>query len=145
MTIEELNAVRDIKFELVKAKRALDVWKRASSIKVPSNTGLSKTKTANSGVERIAIKIIEAENRVTALQEKLSLNQATLEEQIISEIGDSEHQALLILRYVECMSFKDIAKVMHYSEKHIYRLHDWITMDVKKNVSQCQLHVSQSL
>ena len=145
MTFEELNAVRDINFELAKAKRTLAIWRCASSIKVPSNTRLSKTKTTNSSVERISIKIIEAENKVVALQEKVSLNQEILEKQIVSEFDDSEHQALLILRYVECLSFKDIAKIMHYSEKHIYRLHDWIMMDVKKkpvNVSQCQLNVS---
>lgn len=132
MTFEELNKVRVIHSELTRAARNLEVWKRASTLRTPSIDGLSKSKSTISSVERIALKVVEAERRVATLQENLSLAIPILEKKICAEFNNSRVQTLLLFRYVECMFFRDIAEIMHYSEKHIYRLHDRILKGLAK-------------
>lgn len=123
MTFEELNEVRRIKTKLTHAEKMLDIWRRASTVKTSATDGLPKSQNASSQVERLALKIIDAEKRVEYLQKKISQAKIDLEQKIRSEFQNEKIQALLTLRYVDCMFFCDIADIMRYSEQYIYRLH----------------------
>ena len=42
---------------------------------------------------------------------------------VIQELEDSRFRTILLARYVECKSWKEIQARMHYYERHVYRLH----------------------
>ncbi len=124
MTWEELNEVRTLKEEIKKAEKTLAVWKRAASLGVPKYDGLPKSKPVSSRVEKVAIKIVDATNRIEDLKNELDAAAIQLERKIFDEVPNSTLRTLLTLRYVECMYFRDIGFVMGYSEQHIYYLHN---------------------
>ena len=123
MTLEELNEVRNIKISIESAEKALETWRRAESLKIPTRDGLPKSKNADSRVERLAVKIADASRRVDALKMQLADAIERLEQQICDEISDANAQTLFIMRYVDCMYFRDIGLAMGYSEAQIYYLH----------------------
>lgn len=67
--------------------------------------------------------------RVQPLEERLSETVLELYDQLertqdmIGRIGDALMQEVLKRRYMQQMGFKEIAQAMHYSERHIRRLH----------------------
>lgn len=42
---------------------------------------------------------------------------------LISKLEDDRHKSVLELRYVACLSWPDVAKVMHYDQSWLQRLH----------------------
>ena len=131
MTWDELTEVWVAKEKLKQAEKALEVWRRENALIVPSMNGLPKSKSAISRTERLALKIIDAEKRVDELQLKVEDAMKSLEHEIFMEFPDSKTRMLLVLRYVDCMYFRDIALVMGYSEAHIYYLHNKATKDLE--------------
>ncbi|MCQ2308041.1 MAG: hypothetical protein MJ000_10860 [Bacteroidales bacterium] len=41
----------------------------------------------------------------------------------IAELSKSTYRAIAIDRYINCLKWKDIARVEHISEQHLYKLH----------------------
>ena len=41
----------------------------------------------------------------------------------LRNVKDSRYRLILIARYCECMSWPEIQAIMHYNERHVYRLH----------------------
>ena len=123
MTLDELNEVRKIRAALWNAEKVLEVWRRAEALKIPTRDGLPKSHSVDSRVERLAIKITDAERRVDDLKKQLDEAMPRLEQKICAATEDSTERALLTFRYVDCMYFRDIGFLMGYSEAHIYYLH----------------------
>ena len=123
MTWEELNEVQHIKQMIKNAERALETWRRAEALKIPTRDGLPKSKSVDSHVERLAVKIADASRRVDVYKTQLADAISRFEQKICAEVPDVTAQTLFILRYVDGMYFRDIALAMGYSEAHIYYLH----------------------
>ena len=123
MTREELNEVQNIKQIIKNAENALETWRRAEALKIPTRDGLPKSKSVVSRVERLAVKIADASRRVDVYKMQLEDAISRLEQKICAEVPDVTAQTLFILRYVDGMYFRDIALTMGYSEAHIYYLH----------------------
>ena len=126
MTTQELNVVwehekkiRELEAEI----RALQTW--ADNI-VPIIDGLPSAKTAKSSVEKIALSLVSREHELAKLKERLEQTRATLANRIVTEILKPIPQTLLILRYVECLPFKEIARRMHYGVRYIFKMHNEI-------------------
>ena len=61
------------------------------------------------------------------LENERNVASQKLEERIRAEkIENPIYENLLILRYVDCLDFRQIARIMKYSERHIFRLHKHI-------------------
>lgn len=123
MTWAELNEVRDLNKAIEDLTKKIDSFRLAISLKVPVRDGMPKAKPLNSVVERTAIRITDAERELEELQNRLAEAIPRLEKKIIEEVEDSTARTLFILRYVDCMYFRDIGFSMGYSEAHIYFLH----------------------
>ena len=91
---------------------------------VPILDGMPHSKEAKSRVERIALEIIEDECELTALWSEYELAQARLTDKILLEVSDPVIQTLLVLRYVECYSFRETARRINYSLRQVFRLHE---------------------
>ena len=72
-----------------------------------------------------------AESRAEAIR---IMNEIT---RTIQQISDDKLQTLLILRYIEGMTWESVAREMAYEERQIYRLHG-IALQQIKDVIECQ-------
>lgn len=119
----KLNSVRDLMAEIKSYEELLKNLRRSIAAKIPVYNGMPKGNSVDSAVERIGIRIADLTNKIDALKQILMITAASLEKWIISEIKSVKLQTILILRYIDGMTFVDIGRAMGYSEKHIRRLH----------------------
>ena len=92
--------------------------------------GLPHSTEAKSRVEKIALELVETEHELDNLRGQLILAKSELADKILREVEDTTLQTLLILRYVECLSFKETARRMHFTLRHLYRLYGKFLKDV---------------
>ena len=124
MTRAELNSVRDLHKKICGLEKKLRALKVCADNIVPVLDGLPKSNFIKSRVEKIATAIVETEQELVELRGQLTETKLTLATQIFKETEDAVNQTLLILRYVECLSYKDTAHRMHYTLRQIFRLHN---------------------
>lgn len=123
MTEKELNSVRELKKSIRDLELRLQALKTAAENLVPVLDGLPHSNEAKSRVEKIALMIIEHERELETLREQIILAKSELVDKILREIENITLQTLLILRYVECLSYKDTARRMHFTLRYIFKLH----------------------
>ena len=85
-------------------------------------------------VESIVIKIVSAEEKLQWLYEQLDVAKSALRACITAAISDRTLQRVLILRYVECLTWTEISKATELSRQWVYQLH-------KKYLETLALHV----
>ena len=130
MTEQELNRVRELKKRIRDVESHLQSLQTAAENLVPILDGLPHSTEAKSRVEKIALSLVETEHELDKLRGQLILTKTELAEKILREVEDATYQTLLVLRYVECLSFKETARRMHFTLRHIFRLHDKILENV---------------
>ena len=123
MTWAELNEVRDLNKAIEDIEKQIDILHLSLSLQIPERNGMPKSKSVSSRVERIAVRIVDAETSLNKLKSLLEEALPRLERKINAEIKDLTARTLFTLRYVDCMYFRDISMAMGYSEQHIYYLH----------------------
>ncbi len=124
MTREELNKVREMNRDLKDAERSLELLRLSIAAKVPVRDGMPKAMSTDSRVEIVTIRIIDLEKEIDEIKAEMIGAMKDLEVKIKKAIVDRTARKLFILRYVDCMYFRDIAFALGYSEAHIYYLHD---------------------
>lgn len=123
MTETEIKKAREL------CKRIRELEKRVARLKasrdniVPVIDGMPHATTAKSKVESLALKIVEDERELTTLRNELEQARVHVAEVIMLEVDDPICQAVLLLRYVECLPFKDVARRMKCGLRQIFRLH----------------------
>lgn len=123
MTETEIKKAREF------CKRIRELEKRVARLKlsrdniVPVIDGMPHATTAKSRVECLALQIVEGERELAILRSELEQARVHVTEAIMLEVDDPNGQALLLLRYVECLPFRDVARRMKYSLRHMFRLH----------------------
>ena len=130
MTEKELNSVRKLKKRIRDLEWRLQALRTAADNIVPVLDGLSHSSEAKSRVEKIALDLIETERELNNSRAQIILTKSELADKILREVEDTTLQTLLILRYVECLSFKETARRMHFTLRHLYRLHEKFLKDV---------------
>lgn len=124
MTEQELNGVRELRNKICVLERRLQELRTSAENLVPILDGLPHSSEAKSRVEKIALMIVEDERELTALNEAILLARSELADKILREVDEPTLQTLLVLRYVECLSFKETARRMKITLRHLYRLHE---------------------
>ena len=125
MTGEELNAVRNLQKQIRALEKNVHGLKMLAENIVPILDGLPHSTDTKSRVENIALKIVEREHELDNLREEYLHAKERLTNKILSELGeDPILQTLLILYYVECLSFRETARRMGYTLRHVFRLHE---------------------
>lgn len=130
MTEQELFGVRDLKGKIKEVEKRLQTLKMSAGNLVPIIDGLPHATQAKSRVERITLMIVDAERELDSLRNRLVQAKTELANKIMCEVSEPVLQTLLVLRYVECLPFKDIYNRMHYTLRQIFRLHDKVLKDV---------------
>ena len=121
---EYLSQIEEL--ERKAARAALDVNKyRELAVSIGIDT--SKEYVQSSGdkdtVGNAAIKILDAQ-REDEEHVKRYVERKKIITWQIENIGCQDYADLLFYRYVEYMTFGDLASLMHYSERQIYRMHE---------------------
>lgn len=121
---EYLSQIEEL--ERKAARAALDVNKyRELAVSIGIDT--SKEYVQSSGdkdtVGNAAIKILDAQREAEEHVKRYVERKKIITWQI-ENIGCQDYADLLFYRYVEYMTFGDIASLMHYSERQIYRMQE---------------------
>ena len=103
----KLTSVREMKSELSRRQASLQFL--TETLPVPS--------------EALAPLIVDEEKEIARLQVELDAAASELSEEIKSRVTNSAQRKILILRYVDCLSFKEVARRSRYSEGNCYHLH----------------------
>ena len=122
MSKQELYSVYNLK-----DKARLLAMTRASLLAtaedlVPITDNMPHSKSVKSYVEELATKILEVDAELDKVREQIIQAEINLTEQIISKVDNPALQQFAILRYVKCLSYKEIAAQMGYTRRNIYFL-----------------------
>lgn len=117
----ELGTVRALVAEIEEVKRQLETL-REVTIHIPQLTGMPKAKPTESVTEKTATAIVGMETELADLCNQLDAVVTPLAKEIIAKVGGMRGR-VLILRYVACMKFSEIADALKLSQARIYALH----------------------
>ncbi len=122
MTIDELNTVRETK-ELIDELELYIEGLKSTYIQPSTSNGSSRQKTRKGSIiEHILVKIETLEVELAKLVEVFKSQQLELHTKIIRDF-DKPYRQVLMYRYVECLPYELIAKILGFSLRHVYRLH----------------------
>lgn len=127
MTAEQLGEVRRLKAQLEDAEAELDYLRGLTS----RLKNMPRSLKVHSRVEELAIKRVDGEKILGKLREALDEAHDELTEKILSAPLSNLARQILLLRYVDCLSFRKIARVTNYSLTSIFRIHDEILERLK--------------
>ena len=119
----KLDAVNQIRRDLEVAEEKLNSLRECAQLPIPKLDGLPKAKPQSSPVERIAQKIFEAETAVKDLRLKLSETSLELTEEIYRRVTARQARHVLIRRYVQNQSWREIQSQMFLSESSVFNWH----------------------
>ena len=120
----KLDAVNQIRRELEAAEEKLSSLRECvGAVSVPKLDGMPKAKSQSSPVERIAQKIFEAEAAVEDLRLKLSETSLELTEEIYRRVTARQARHVLVRRYVQNQSWREIQSQMFLSESSVFNWH----------------------
>lgn len=124
MTKRELKSVLLLKHKISEQESYIETLRLSAEDLVPAPSDMPRSLDIVNRVEKLAIKLVEAENKLAELKVQFLQAKLILVEKIFLEVSDPTLQKVVLLRYVECLSYKDIAQRMGYTRRHIYRLHE---------------------
>ena len=119
----EITAARDLREEIQTLERRMETLRATAQDLVPIRDGLPKGKVTSSAVERLAVKILNLEEYLRGLQEKLAAVKIHLIEEISAAPLKEMERRVLMMRYVNCMRFRDICFDLNKSDARIYQWH----------------------
>ena len=148
MTFEELNIVRKLKKQIADEEQKLQGFKDLAQSITPQATRVTlregkkeisytcldaqpKGTSKDSRIEMTVALIVDTEKIIENLKTQLEKETPLLIKKITEDFSDPAEQKILFQRYVICNSFREIARIFHYSLRQIFRLHD----RAKKNVT----------
>ena len=118
-----MNRVWKLKAELEFEERTLQGMRETGIRITPSYSERCTSGNNDSPVENLVLRITEKEKQIEKLKISLSEAMTRLEEKISELVEERRARQILLFRYVDCMKFGDISRILNYSEKHIRRLH----------------------
>lgn len=105
--------------KLVQLANLRDEVTRASALMSDMPSAASPNRQS---MENIIVKIVDLEREINEeIDQLVDLKRILLE--VIRDVGESEYQALLEMRYLGYKTWEDIAGTMGYELRWIYRIH----------------------
>ena len=123
MTEKELNSIRELNKQIRRLEKHLQALRLSAENLVPILDGLPHSNEAKSRVEKIALMIISDERELDVLRAELDRASEELPARIHDEVSDVQERTILLLRYVACMRFRDIAFQLDMSERRVFQIH----------------------
>lgn len=136
--VERLNQIIDIKLEEASSLRSL-------ASRVTSAFGEERVQTSRkqSPMEDVILKLMDLENEVNGdIDRLIALKEEVIEN--INKIDNCNLRLLLTMRYINNRDWEDIADIMLYDVRTIYRFHRQGLKEIDKilklsvNITKCQ-------
>ena len=124
MLVREINKAREISKRIRELERQVTALHLSRDNIVPVLDGLPHATDIKSKVEKIALRIVEGERELDTLRGEFAQEKVRIATEIMRNYVAPATQTLLILRYVSCLSFREIARRMHYGLRYVFKLHD---------------------
>ena len=124
MTAQEINKARELSKRIRELERQIAALCLSRDNIVPVLDGMPHASDLKSKVEKFALQIVENQRVLEDLRVELAQEKLRLVSVITAEFDDPTAQSLLLLRYVSCLSFREIARRMSYGLRHVFKLHD---------------------
>jgi DNA-directed RNA polymerase specialized sigma subunit len=122
VTKEELKQYRSLGKEIDLLEEEIQRI-RASLFSAPKLDGMPKSNYAADRTAETIAKVVDLE---TKLRDKIdSYISLRTQIEITIESLSSNERLLMRCRYIEGMSFEEIAVAMHYTFRHVTRMHGW--------------------
>ena len=116
MTVKELSQLYYLKREIKHDQRRLEALEGQVGVGATVLDGMPKAPNwNNSKVERLAVEIVDLKAIIAAKQIQLIHEQQRLE-RFINAVSDSETRLIMKLRFVDGLSWKNVAK--HLGDGH---------------------------
>ena len=123
MTEKEMNCARELKKRIRELEWNLKALSKAAENLVPALDGLPHSKEIKSRVEKIALSIAEKETELANFREQFIKAALDLNNKIENAPLTSQEKTVLSLRYVSCMTFRDIWLNLETSDAKVFYLH----------------------
>jgi len=141
MKKEELSRLRKLQMEIKSQYEVLTETKQQAYRITQLITGLPKGHNGD-GLSGAVIKVMAMaemieESMKSSIEEYTQKYEQAAKE--IKQIPNTQERAILELRYLAFKSWYEIAKLMHLSERQVYRMHKGtVEKYFSKDVSKCQ-------
>ena len=123
MTEREINEVRELRSEINDLERKIELMRGALMNIVPLRNGMPQGHALDSRVEKTVVQIGELEEELFELTKRREVAQLNITANICAAGLSGKEAAVIYLRYVKCMRFRDICFELNYSDAHVFRLH----------------------
>lgn len=125
-TKEFLNRARNLQFKIEKQKEQISRWNELS-LSVPSiqydKEIVDHSRNYDAPFVKWIGKIIDMEKLIEDELADLNRYKQEIKKAVSNHIDDGETALIIIKRYVELLSFEDIAKSLNLRNSTMYRLH----------------------
>ena len=123
MTEVELNAARALNRLIRDNERRLEILRTAIVNIVPVQDGMPKSSGTDSQVERLTVQTIALEETIADLRRRYDNTRVWLIE-TFGNAGLSVRECeVVMLRYVACMSYREIQRALNISNGHVFKVH----------------------
>ena len=123
MTKAELHEVRELRKRIKETEQKIEIIRARQTNLVPLMDGMPRAKNARSKVEDLTVKVMELQSELEDLHEKYLDAQAALADKIMTDLDEPNLQTVLIFRYVECLTYREIARRMNFTVRHVFDIH----------------------
>lgn len=123
MSCEDLNAVWALKTLLEAEQHRLFDLRVMAEPSAPLLDGMPHAQPQTYKVERIAGLMIDCQHKIEKLEEEMAQRKFELLIRLQSLKIDELQQRVLSYRYVACLKFVEIARLMNFTKDYIHFLH----------------------
>ena len=119
----ELTACRQLRQKITALEERLSQLRDVSIKTQTFDAAGVRTAAAESMPEKLTRLIVDGETELEKLRAEFALTADELASEIFSRVTDTKCAQVLMLRYVACRPFAEIADEVNYTLSHVFKLH----------------------
>ena len=134
MVEEELNRVRELKKRIYELELRREKYCCQAENIVPIIDGMPHAKDAKSRVEKITVELVAIDEEMAELADVFVQAVFELDAAIEASGLDALEKAVINLRYVACMNFRDIQEKLKISDATTFYIHRTAKKKILKSI-----------
>ena len=122
MTKSELNSCRELQRKIAREQSRIESLRDVAHSMQRILDGVPHARPQSSKPERFTMLVVEAEERLSELQNEFDTSAASLATKLTAELSAQSPLCLTVALkyYVGCLSISAIARTLHYTKQHIF-------------------------